>query len=745
MTRFPAFSNSPSLLRIVTAVAAACALPSTAAAQAAAPAPVPARPTAEAEREAPVSIEARRISGDPNRLITVEDEVEINRAGTRVEASRATYDVVEDQVHATGGIRMQRFGDRYTGDELKLRIDAGQGYVTKPTYRLERNNAQGRADRIDFESEERAIVTDGVYSTCEGPDPDWYLKSDWLRLDTGTDVGTATKTVVFFKGVPILATPAMSFPLSEARKSGVLPPSFGTTNKGGVEIGIPYYFNLAPNYDLTLTPNLIARRGLQLGAHGRYLSERFAGETRIEFLPNDSLYDKSRYAVTSTHNQALAPGLGMSWNLSDASDDDYTSDFPRTQTAAAHRLLARDLVFHYGAPYWNAALRMSNYKVLQDPVAPITRPYDRLPQLTFRSGREDVAGFDWSVDAELARFWHPDLTRGTRFAVKPRISYPIIRPGYFITPRLSYDFTRYALDSSVPGTSNTDFSRSLPTLSVDSGLVFERDTSLFGRAVTQTLEPRLFYVRTPYRDQTLLPNFDTAPADLSFAQLFSENRFIGQDRISDANQLTAAAVSRFIEPTGIERVRLAIGQRFYFAKQRVKLGPTAGENESRSDLLLSASGRMTDALSGDANMQYSRNLRTLNRASFGVRWQPAPLKVLNLQYRRDLFNNLKQVDVSSQWPIARRWYGVGRVNYSLQDKKVVEGLAGFEYQADCWVFRMVAQRIPTGAQRATSAFFFQLELNGLTRLGSNPLEALRNSIPGYQMVNQPQSRIPGQP
>ncbi|HYD81917.1 MAG TPA: LPS-assembly protein LptD [Paucimonas sp.] len=744
MTWFPAFPNSQCLLRIVAGVVAAAALPSYVSAQTG---PEPGAPAAGAakrqpasDRDQPATIHAEQISGNPDREVTVGKDVEIVRGGTRITADTATYHVIEDQVDADGHIRMERYGDRYTGDELKLKIEAGQGYVTNPTYRLERNNAQGRAERIDFESEDRAVVTDGSYSTCEGPDPDWYLKSDTLRLDNGRDVGTASKTVVYFKGVPILATPAMSFPLSDARKSGVLPPSFGTTNKGGVEISVPYYFNIAPNRDLTLYPNAIARRGLQLGAHGRYLSQNYSGETRLEVLPNDNQTKTTRYAITSTHSHVLAPGLGMNWNLSTASDDDYPSDFPRTLTTASQRLLLRDLSFGYGSAHWTAGARFSNYMVLQDPAAPITRPYDRLPQLTFRAGRQDVHGFDWTVDAELTRFWHPTLLRGTRFVLNPKLAYPIIRPGYFITPKLSFDLTKYALDDA-PGaaaaaTAARNLTRSLPTMSVDSGLVFEREANFFGQRMTQTLEPRLFYVRTPYRDQSAFPNFDTAEADLSFAQLFSENRFIGHDRISDANQLTAALVSRYIEPTGVERLRVALGQRYYFSDQRVTLG-TGVVNESRSDLLASASGRLTSTLTAEATMQYSRNLHALNRANFGVRWQPAPKQVLNLQYRRDLFNNLKQVDVSSQWPVARRWYGVGRINYSLPDSKVVEGLLGMEYKADCWVFRIVGQRIPTGTGKATSAYFFQLELNGLTRLGSNPLEALRSSIPGYQLVNQP--------
>lgn len=728
MNRFPAFPPSQFLLRILAALVATAPMQPYVFAQ-------DAKNSKAEEKDLPATISAEQMTGRPDREIVLKHDVEIIRGPTTIHADEATYRVVEDEVEAIGNIRMRRFGDIYTGDELKLKIDAAAGYVLNPTYHLERNNAQGRADRIDFEGEDRATVFEGTYSTCESPDPDWYLKSSKLNLDAARDEGFAHKTLVYFKGVPILAAPAMSFPLSDERKSGLLPPTIGTTNRGGLEVTVPYYVNIAPNRDLTLYPKIYARRGLQLGAEARYLGEAYSGQTRIEALPDDQLTKTDRYAISTTHTQILAPGLAYSWNINSASDDDYPRDFARTIiTPASQRLMPREMALTYGSAYWNAAARVSNFQVLQDPAAPIARPYDRLPQLTFHAGRQDVNGFDWDVDSELTRFWHPSQLRGDRFLLNPRIVYPIIRPGYFITPKLSLHATKYYLDNQTAGAS-TSFDRALPTLSIDSGLIFERDAPFFGNILTQTLEPRLFYVYTPYRDQSAFPIFDAAEPELSFAQLFSENQFMGNDRISDANQLTAALISRYLESSGAERMRFALGQRFYFTDQRVTLGGT--RNESRSDLLVSAYGQLTPTVSVEGNIQYSQTLNTMSRVRHGIRWQPAPKRVLNLQYRRDRVNNLEQVDVSGQWPFGNRWYGLARVNYSLPDSKVAEGLIGFEYKADCWVFRMVGQRTPTAAGEVTSSFFFQLELNGLTRLGSNPLDAIRANIPGYQLVNQP--------
>ncbi|HEY8608799.1 MAG TPA: LPS-assembly protein LptD [Noviherbaspirillum sp.] len=727
MKRQPAFPPSQRLLRLIATLVTAASVPALASAQA-----QPKR--SDDEKNLPANVSAEQMSGRPDREVILERDVEIIRGPTTLNADRATYRVVEDEVEAQGNVRMRRFGDTYTGDELRFKMEAQEGYVTNPTYHLQLNNARGTADRIDFEGENRATVTDGSYSTCEGPDPDWYLRAGRLNLDGDRDEGIARNALLYFKDVPILAAPAMSFPLSDARKSGFLPPTIGTTSKGGFEVMVPYYFNIAPNRDLTLFPRVYARRGVQLGAEARYLGETYSGITRVEVLPSDRETHTDRYALSSTHTQTLAPGWGLSWNLNTASDDEYPDDFSSTLTTSRQRLMARDVAVGYSGSFWSASARASNYQVLQDPDAPIARPYDRLPQITFASGQQDIKGFDWNADSELTRFYHPDLVRGDRFMLNPRVAYPIIEPGYFITPRFSIHHTSYALQNNAVGSPDS-LTRTLPTFSVDSGLVFERDANFLGKEMIQTLEPRLFYVYTPYRDQSDFPVFDSAEADLSFAQLFSENRFIGFDRISDANQLTAALISRYIEQDGVERIRFAVGQRYYLNEQRVTL--RGARNDSRSDLLLSAFGRITRQFSLDGNVQYSQTNNTVSHANYGVQWAPAPRKVLNLRYRRDRLNDLEQVDVSGQWPLSRRWYGVARVNYSLPESKVAESLFGVEYMADCWVLRVVAQRTPTSSERANSSIFFQLELNGLTKLGSNPLDALRLNIPGYHLVNQP--------
>jgi LPS-assembly protein len=716
-------------------------------------------PQPAGDQEQPVTIRAEEITGRPDRQVDLNRNVEVTRDGTGITADTGCFLRVENEVSAKGNVKLWRFGDRYKGDALQLNMDTGKGWVLNPEYRLQLNNAQGRADRIDFLSEEVGVVSNGTYSTCDGPNPDWYLESSTLRLDQGRDVGAASSTVIYFKGVPIIGTPAMSFSLSGARRSGWLPPSIGVGSKGSAEIMVPYYVNIAPNRDLTLFPRMIFNRGLQLGATFRYLGITdlgpYSGETHVEGLANDRIRHRNRWLLQTLHNQTIGQGWTYGWNIHAASDNNYPSDFSRTVAASAERQLLREVRTDYGGQYWSLNARAQSYQVLQDPAANgpgsplfVPRPYDRLPELNFHAGRYDVlGGFDWSVDSNATRFSRPDdvvngqtikTVQGNRFVLLPQVSFPWVRPGYFITPKLMLHATKYDLVNNIDpnGKPANEIDRAVPTFSLDSGLIFERPgAKLFGMTGTQTLEPRLFYVRTPFRDQNDIPNFDTALMGFNYAQLFTENRYVGADRVSDANQLTAAVVTRFIESNGAERLRVAVGSRYYFSDPRVTLTPNEPRNQTRSDALFAAGGRISDQWSFDTGVQYDAQGHSLYSSNAGLQWSPAPMKVLNVEYRyqRDSFRN---ADLSAQWPLTARWYGVGRVSYSLRDKKLLESLIGLEYKADCWVFRMGAQRFVTAAQTTSTPVFFQLELNGLSRLGfGNALETFNKSIPGYTRLN----------
>ena len=702
--------------------------------------------------DAPTIIEGEQLSGRPDREVRLQQQVEMTRGQTVVNADQVYYDIVDDRVEADGNVRVLRAGDRFNGNTLKLKLDTGIGYMDSIVYRLLKRNAQGHAQRIDFESEDVATISNGVYTTCNGPDPDWYLKTSKLTLDDGAGIGQARNAVLVFKGVPVAGTPSISFPLTEGRKSGFLAPTLTTSTSTGVQLTVPYYWDIAPNRDLTLFPRYMSNRGLMLGADARYLEREFAGETRFEFL-NDSEYsNRTRYALSTRHNHILYPGVGLALDYNSVSDNDYARDFPFSHVfdrpGVNRRLLPQTATMSYSpAGPWSGTFQLSDFQVLQDPKAPIGVPYARLPQLNLNYSEFSDTGLNLNVGSQYTNFLHPTAVQGDRLIVNPRLSYNYLRaPGYFVVPSIAAHGTYYNL-TQVSDSAMTAPSRLVPTFSLDSGLIFERYADFFGRSAVQTLEPRAFYTYTSYVQQNggLYPNFDTTIADLSYGMMFRENRFIGNDRIGDANQLTLAMTSRYLETDGAERLRMAVAQRFNFTQPRVGLGTDlAASSGEKSDVLLLATGRVTRETRLDANFQYNQERGEINRVNFGVYWQPEPFKLLNLQYRKDSRNladipNTKYelIDLSGQWPLATRWYGVGRVNYLLDENRVGQSLFGIEHQADCWIFRLVSQRVPTAASTTNTTIFLQLEFNGLSSLGTNPMRALRFNIPGYQSLGQP--------
>lgn len=702
--------------------------------------------------DAPTIIEGEQLSGRPDREVRLQRQVEVTRGQTVVNANQVYYDIVDDRVEADGDVRVLRAGDRFNGNVLKLKLDTGIGYMDSIVYRLLKRNAQGHAERIDFESEDVATISNGVYTTCNGPDPDWYLKTSKLTLDDGAGIGQARNAVLVFKGVPVAGTPSISFPLIEGRKSGFLAPTLTTSTNTGLQLTVPYYWDIAPNRDLTLFPRYMSTRGVMLGADARYLEREFAGETRFEFMNDADYANRSRYAVSARHNQNLYPGVGLAVDYNAVSDNDYARDFPFSHVferpGINRRLLSQVATMSYstGGP-WSGTLQLADFQVLQDRNAPIGIPYARLPQLNLNYSDFSDNGFNVNVGYQYTNFSHPTAVQGDRLVINPRLSYDYLRtPGYFVVPSVSAHGTYYNLNQ-VANSTMTAPSRIVPTFSLDSGLMFERNASFFGREAIQTLEPRAYYTYTSYVQQNggLYPNFDSTIADLSYGMMFRENRFIGNDRIGDANQLTLAMTSRYLESDGAERLRMAVAQRFNFSQPRVGLGTDLAVNAGeKSDVLLLATGRVTHETRLDANFQYNQQRGEINRVNFGVYWQPEPLKVLNVQYRRDSRNladipNTKYelVDLSGQWPIAPRWYGVGRINYLLDENRVGQSLLGVEHQADCWIFRLVSQRVPTATSTTNTTIFLQLEFNGLSSLGTNPMQALRFNIPGYQSLGQP--------
>ena len=694
------------------------------------------------QKKLPFKLEADRIEGRTGREIEASGAVEMQQGDLKLNTKELYFLEQEQEVTATGDVRFEKQGDIIEGDYLRYDLDSDTGHMDRPQFQLvkktgRKRGGRGDARRIDFLGENHERLSDSRYTTCEPGQDDWFLRVKDLELDRVTEVGTARNASVEFMGVPFLYLPWVSFPLSDKRKTGLLPPVIGTTDSSGLEVSVPYYWNLAPNMDATMTPRALSKRGLQIQNELRYLWPTFAGEMHGEILPNDRQTGTNRDFLAWRHDHNFTAGWTGRLNIQRASDDNYFRDLSTRVVDTSSTNLPRDAELRYTTDIWSFSARALSYQTLQDPdpAKRIDTPYRLKPQLLLRGAKGNYFGADLNLESELTEFGHPSKVNGQRALIYPSVSYPFVNNFSYLTPKLGYHYTRYRLTGNATGDDALD--RGMPIFSIDSGLFFERQFSYKSRPYVQTLEPRLYYVYIPFRDQSLFPKFSTSEADFNFAQIFTENQFVGGDRVNDANQLTAALTSRFIEDeTGIERLRAAVGQRYYFKKQRVTLDNPARDGAA-SDILAALSGQLSRKWSVDLAWQYSPDSNGSEKLSIGTRYHPAPGKVISLAYRSrvataSLPEAVNQIDLSGQWPIGARWYGLGRLNYSLRDRTIVEGLAGVEYNANCWALRLVVHRLATAQQRVSTSLFFQLELSGLSRLGNNPLELLKQSIPGYK-------------
>ena len=725
--------------------------------------------SAQQKAQAPMFLQGNRISGRPDLETVIEGDAVLRKPDITIRADRLEYDQPTDQARATGNVRINRGGNVYSGPEMELKIDAAEGFFRQPSYQFLQNDAHGQADRVDFVDESHTVIHNATYTTCRrlpGPGwlPDWILRASTISLDNDEDVGLATGAVLSFKGVPVLPVPIISFPLSGNRKSGVLPPTFGFDNLNGTEVVLPYYWNIAPNRDATITPTLMTARGVDMGLEFRYLEPTYSGTLRGNYMPADKLRSADRWGINVLHAGNINTGLkevgnvGVAANLNRVSDDNYWRDFTRTSATLTQRLLPNDVTASWGRGYVSTTAKVLQWQTLQDPLAPIVPPYDRVPQLTARYARPNVMGLDFSVDGDFTQFEadrYKTLQPNTqRVFTQLQLSQPWLGAAGFFIPKVQLHATSYQFDALLPSGSNTA-SSTVPTFSLDSGLVFERDTRLLGRDLLQTLEPRAFYVNTPYRNQSALPNYDTGVNDFNFATIFTENAFGGHDKISDNNLLTLGLTTRFLDAQdGSQIARFLVAQRLRFEDQLVTINSaTAPALAGFSDVLLGASVNVYDRWALDSTVQYNGKTEQSVRSTVGARYNPGNYRVINMAYRfqRDAS---EQVDMSWQWPLndllgdkgkdlgpgrgqgEGRYYAVGRMNYSLKESRLVDTVLGVEYDAGCWLGRVVVARTQTSTSTATESVMFQLEFVGFTRLGTDPRKTLTQNISRYQNLRE---------
>jgi LPS-assembly protein len=755
----------------------------------------------DTRQQLPSFLQSDNLSGRTDVQSVLEGHVVFRRGDLLLKADRLDYDQIDDLAKARGNVYINRAGNVYQGPALDLHLDAFEGFFTQPSYQLLKNKAHGKAERIDFIDSANTVLYKADFTTCQrkpGPSwmPDWFFKADKITLDTDRNVGVAEGASLRFKGVPILPVPSVAFPLSEERKSGLLPPTIGVDNIGGLEYTQPYYVNLAPNRDVTFFPTYWSKRGLNMGAEFRYLESMapqpvFQGQLRLDYMEKDLLRESRRWGMQYSHTGILNPSyaggqLGLNVKLNRVSDDDYWKDFSLLGNSGIQRLLNNDASLNWTDGTYSTGMRVQRWQTLQDltnTANRITPPFDRAPQFTARMQRHNVGGFDFSVDGDLTRFESirdidctaaagktaykecaPNANRAVSWV---QLSRPFVLPSGYFTPKVQVHGRSYQFDGGLPNTpfygtrqGQAGASVTVPTFSLDSSVAFERNSRWLDRSWVQTLEPRAFYVYTPYREQNYLPNYDSGGNAFNFASIFTENAFGGHDRISDSKLLTLGVTSRLLDPeTGAEGARFGVAQRLRMQEQRVTLPDDPTAKAGISEILAGASVNLNRAWALDSAVQYNQKTNNMLRRMVAGRYNPGSYRVINAAIRTQNDENgeplSKQVDVGWQWPLhdlwggaddgstegrglgEGRWYSVARLNYNPMDKRLVESIIGFEYDAGCWISRVVAERLQVADGLARQRLLFQLEFVGFSRIGTNAMGSLRTNVPRYQPLRQP--------
>ncbi|MCL2076620.1 MAG: LPS-assembly protein LptD [Betaproteobacteria bacterium] len=719
------------------------------------------------KEKTPVFISADSITGQSEEFTRAEGRVELRSAEGLAFADKVTYYPLEDEVEAVGNVRLIQDGVEVDGIYMRLKMTDRIGHFDEVRYQISKDTPSkargmaddmpalplrvstsfGQASRVHFEGENQYRLENATYSTCRPEEQDWFVKSGEIKLDFDRNEGKARQATLHFKDTPILYTPYLSFPLNNQRESGLLVPTYASTTRTGLDLSLPYYWNIAPNYDATITPRLMSKRGMQLGTELRYLDHYANTSLQLEYLNRDREYQDKRYSYSWKYAQNLGGGFSTRIDWNRASDHEYFTDLSSRVVQTAQRQLPRDFNLSYYGSGLSVNLRTLRYQTLNpSDVDNLDKPYSMMPQIAANFRRTLPMGLDADAIGQYTYFDHPTLEKGGRALLYPQLSLPFIRPGYYITPKVGLFMSRYQLSRRDSQALPKNPSLTLPILSLDTGMMFERDMSLLGTDWTQTLEPRLYYVRIPYKDQDDFPIFDTSIADFNFGQIFSENRFAGFDRMNNANQLTAALTTRLIDPkTGAEHARLMVGQRTYFSDLRVGMPDEKSLYRNKTSNLLAAfSGKVWARTYADMALEHDVKSGITQRATFAVRYQHAYGQNISASYRYNrgvhasvgATEPLKQIDIAGQWRLANRWYAVGRYNYSFDTSRLIEGIAGVEYHAGCWAARFVVQRLETTAGSPNTSIFFQLELNDFAQIGSNPIQLLRRSVPGYTKVNE---------
>lgn len=682
--------------------------------------------------DAPIEIESDSVEAMKNGAALLKGDVLISQGSRRVKTRDATYDSQTEQFSTQSPVE-------YSDPRLKVSgegavVDAAGGAeFTGAKFELPAINARGAASRIRATTEGEVSLDDVSYTTCPAGREDWMLRASDIDISQQRGLGVGRGVRVDFKGVPILYAPIITFPVGDERKSGFLFPSAGSSSSSGYSLSAPWYWNIAPNYDATFIPTYYSKRGARLDTEFRYLTSISRGRFDAAYFPDDRERDRDRSFVVWSDQSDFTERLRLDIAAANVSDSRWFEDFGLGPEGTSTTYLDRSADLTYLDDHWEAVLRAQNFQTIDDTIDPALRPHTLLPQLAVLASFPDQSfGLEFGFGAELASFEHNLESRdqGWRFDAAPEIRMPLRGAGVYLEPAASWRYTAYRLDEE-SRTGGDSPSRSAPILSVDGGLVFERNSGSRQQRL-HTLEPRLMYLYVPYRDQSNLPQLDTTLADLNLVQLFRTNRYVGADRLSDANQLSLGLSSRLLDAdTGRQYIAGTIGQIYYFDEPLIALPGETRDDTETSDIVAELDLTAYADWNIGMGVQWDPGETRSEKGDVHLQYKPESHRVVNLGYRFRR-GNIEQVDASAAWPLSERWSAYGRLVFSLEDDTTLDEFVGLEYRSCCWRLRVVGRRYVSDrtGDRDTSVLL-QLELNGLSSVGVGADAFLERSIRGY--------------
>lgn len=665
---------------------------------------------------------AAQVDIEASQTYRLEGQVSGVRENQFIEADKLVYDQATDFAKAQGSVRVEQDGRVIMAESAEFQLKENRGEMHHARFWFQEQHLRGEAQNLFLQNKANTLLKGVFLTSCESGQEAWSLKASEIHLDTAANEGVAKHARVEFMHVPVFYFPYLSFPL-EGRKTGFLVPSFADSDDSGTEISIPYYWNLAPNRDATLTPRYMSKRGTLWQGEFRFLDEHHGGKVEAAYLGKDDVYGDKRTLLAVQHDSSPARGWRTQVRYGEVSDGNYLDDLSSDLSLSSTTHLEQRGQVDYVGSLWQSSLKVQAYQTLDETIPAAEKPYDRLPQLTIQSRQVSLPlAMKFQLAGEAVQFDHEVGETGKRFHLEPSLSLPLESAGAFFEPRLTYRYTHYDLLNEDTDTTR-DATRHLTSTSLDGGLVFERPTALGGARV-QTLEPRLFFLYTPYRKQDDLPVFDSSLVPVGFDQMYRSNRFVGVDRIGDAKQVSATLTTRWLDAYGRELASAALGRIYYYDDRRTGLPGSVTETASESAWLAELKNQWTTALSSRLYMAWDADVNEWSSARFDSSYKKDRKRVLNLgfNYEKDL---LRQADVAFHWPIAPQWNLVARRYYSLRHDVNLETLAGLEFNSCCWAARIVrrSHRVDAASGSENASIWFQLELKGLTSVG-RPVDSL---------------------